>query len=35
LGIIKRISKQITKFDIKMEEIGFGNSLIINEEFLR
>jgi hypothetical protein len=35
LGIIKRISKQITKFDIKMEEIGFGNSLIINDEFLR
>ena len=34
-GIVKRISKQVTKFDIKMEEIGFDNSLIVNENFLR
>lgn len=35
MGIVKRISKQITKYDIKMEEIGFDNSLIVNEDFLR
>ena len=35
MGIMKRISKQIVKFDIKMEEIGFDNSLSINQDFLR
>jgi len=35
MEIIKRISKQITKFDITMKKIGFGNSLSINEKFLR
>lgn len=33
LGIVKRIKKQIDKFDLKPEEIGFSNSLITNTNF--
>ncbi len=35
MGIAKRIKKQIAKFDIKMEDIGFDNQLIVNHDFLR
>jgi len=31
--LVKRIKKQIDKFEIKPEEIGFSNSLIINTNF--
>jgi hypothetical protein len=27
LGLVKRIRKQIDKFDIKPEDVGFNNSL--------
>lgn len=30
LGIAKRIKKQIGKFDLKPEDVGFNNSLILN-----
>ena len=33
MGIAKRIKKQMAKFDIKPEEIGFGNSLSPNYNF--
>lgn len=33
MGLVKRIRKQMDKFDIKPEEIGFGNSLIPSAEF--
>ncbi len=31
MEIVKRTSKQMTKFDIKMEDVGFDNSLTISE----
>ncbi|MFC5044835.1 transposase [Aquimarina hainanensis] len=31
LGLIKRIKKQIDKFDLKPDELGFENNLIINK----
>ena len=30
MGLVKRIKKQMSKFDIKPEEIGIGNSLTPN-----
>lgn len=30
LGMVKRIRTQIAKFDLKPEEVGFCNSLILN-----
>ncbi len=33
-GIMKRIQKQICKFELKPEELGFSNSLIMNMENL-
>jgi transposase len=30
LGIVKRIQKQISKFELKQEDFGFSNSLIMN-----
>ena len=33
LGLVKRIKKQIDKYHIKQEEIGFGNSLIPTADF--
>ena len=33
MGMAKRIKKQMAKFDIKPEEIGFGNSLSPNYNF--
>jgi len=30
LGLVNRIKKQIDKFELKPEELGFGNNLIIN-----
>lgn len=31
-GLVKRIKNQITKFDLKPEEIGFSNSLILSSK---
>ena len=31
LGLVKRIKKQIDKFDLKPEDLGFNNNLIINK----
>jgi transposase len=33
LGLVKRIKKQITKFDLKPEDVGFCNSLILSNNF--
>jgi len=33
IAIAKRIMKNITKFDLKPDDIGFGNSLIFNNNF--
>lgn len=33
MGLAKRITKQIAKFDLKPEDVGFGNSLILNANF--
>jgi len=30
--IVKRIQKQISKFELKPEELGFSKSLIMNAE---
>jgi transposase len=30
LGLVKKIKKQIDKFELKPEELGFSNNLIIN-----
>ena len=35
LGIAKRIKKQIDKFDLKPEDIGFDNSLTMSTQILR
>ena len=35
LGIAKRIKKQIDKFDLKPEDVGFDNSLILSTQILR
>ena len=35
MGLAKRITKQIAKFDLKPEVVGFGNSLIPNNNFWR
>ena len=32
LGLVKRIKKQIDKFDLKPEDLGFNNNLIINKQ---
>ncbi|MCD4735753.1 MAG: hypothetical protein K8R53_06890 [Bacteroidales bacterium] len=32
LGLVKRIKKQITKFDFKPEDVGFCNSLNVGDE---
>ncbi len=33
LGLVKRIKKQMAKFDIKADDIGLGNSLSPNYNF--
>ncbi|MCF7568257.1 hypothetical protein L3X37_07760 [Sabulilitoribacter arenilitoris] len=33
LGIVKRIRKQIDKFDLKPDDIGFSNSMITKDIF--
>lgn len=33
MNLVKRMKKNITKFNIKPDEIGFGNSLILNTNF--
>jgi len=33
MGLAKRITKQIAKFDLKPEDVGFSNSLILNTNF--
>jgi len=32
LGMVKRIKAQIAKFDLKPDDVGFGNSLIMNAQ---
>ena len=32
LGLVKRIKKQIDKFDLKPDELGFNNRVIINKQ---
>ena len=32
LGLVKRIKKQIDKFDLKPDELGFSNNLIISKQ---
>jgi len=32
LGLVKRIKKQIDKFELKPEDLGFNNNLIINKQ---